>query len=91
MWSRIIVLQSPFLDLISSIVDGCKPQLIQAFITQFAIETLDEGVLDRSPWADEIEMYPFPVCPSIEMITGKFRAMVQCNHRWFLTCMDDPV
>ena len=40
-----IICVSPYFDLFLSISDGKKPVFIQTFITELAVETLNEGIV----------------------------------------------
>lgn len=58
-----------------------KVMLIQAPIPQFAVEALDEAVLDRAPGADEVEPDPaggkLEGSPNLTVTTGDSRGTKQ--------------
>ena len=56
MRSNLIVVNSPSFGCDARLLDGEEEALVQAFITALAVETFDEGVLDRLSWPDELQL-----------------------------------
>lgn len=50
---------------------------IQAFVAEFAVETLQVAVLHGFTWVDEIEGNVVFIGPDIERLPGKLRAIIQ--------------
>lgn len=45
MWALGVVVVSPTPDFLAGVSDGSEPVKVQAFVPEFAVETLHEGVL----------------------------------------------
>jgi len=79
MWSHFIILDSPSFDESPGFGQACKPVQVQALISELAVETLDESVVHRTAWSDEVKLDSSPVCPLIEGVAGEFSPVVRGN------------
>ena len=57
MWSRGVVVVSPVIDELTSLVDRSEPVLIQTAIPEFAIEAFHKGILSWFPRLDKTQFY----------------------------------
>ena len=55
--------------------------LVQAFVPEAPVETLDVRVLDRLAWPDEVQLHAIPVCPFIEHLAFELRPVIHRNRQ----------
>jgi len=71
----LIVFDSPSLDFAAR-VERDEDVFVQTFLSQAAVEAIDEEVLDRLSRLDELQLHATLVGPLIEYPPGKFRTIV---------------
>jgi len=76
MWSRFIVVNPPPLDESFGLAQALGPVRVQTLIAELAVEALDESVVHRPAWRDEVEFDSAPVRPLIEVVTGELGSVV---------------
>ncbi len=84
-WPDFVVILPPAGYRCSGLLQCLKPMFVEMLVTEFAVETLDVTVLNRSPWLDQnaansVSLRPGPECPTCE-----FRSVVSPNHLWIAT------
>jgi hypothetical protein len=67
------------LKLFACIVDGEEHLGVEALITEFAVEALNEAVLEGLPGTDEIEFHAVLVRPGVQRPARKLGAVVDVN------------
>lgn len=75
----IIVIESVALGNVAAMPYAHEPVQIQAFIPELSVETLHIGIIDRPPRTDEMKLYPALICPCIQGVADKLRAVVYYN------------
>jgi hypothetical protein len=50
MWPKHIILLTPLLELLLSVLHGQEPIDVQAFIPKRSVERLDHGIIHRTKW-----------------------------------------
>jgi len=75
--THFVVVALPAVDGEARIGEPGEPVLVQAFVTEPAIEALHEGILDRFPRPDELQLHPLPVRPGIQHLARELRPVVQ--------------
>ena len=63
MLSHLIVLDPPSLDDLPRLREARKPVHIQGLVPKLAVETLDESIVHRTSWRDEVKLDSAPVSP----------------------------
>ena len=58
-------------QLLADIVEREEHFHVQTLIPEPSIEALDEAVLDRLAWPNNIQLYPVAVSPGVHDATGK--------------------
>ncbi len=76
----LIVFDSPSLDFAARVVERDEDVFVQTFLSQAAVEAIDEEVLDRLSRLDELQLHATLVGPLIEYPPGKFRTIVGLDH-----------
>lgn len=56
MRSLLVIALSPLLDLVACVLQAREPLLVEALVSERAVEAFDEAVLDRLPRLDEVEL-----------------------------------
>ena len=77
MRSLVIVLLAPEADDLSGMSDVFEPVLVQAFVTQTAVETFDVAVLHGLAGIYEDMVYLLGIRPFIHRIAGELRTVVR--------------
>lgn len=67
-----IVVFAPGIDGVPSFMDRIKPVVIQAFVSELAIKTLNKGILNRFSGVDKMKMDLMRVGPLIQLLARKF-------------------
>ena len=55
--------------------------LVQAFVSELAVEAFDEGVLRWFAGLDEAKLYLPLLCPEEHRLAGELRAVITDDHR----------
>src|SRR5262249_56004223 len=76
MGTHLVVIDPPRLDPRARIVAVEKPVLVEALVTELAVERFDEGIVDRFTGSDEMQLNAILVRPRVERAAGKFGAVV---------------
>jgi hypothetical protein len=86
-----VVAHSPLLYHAPGVRQRKKPMLVEALVSQSAIETLDECILYGLSGPDELKVYAVRVRPGIEGLALKLRAVVENNPVRISADPSDPV
>ena len=70
-----VVVLAPFSNAISGLLQALKPLLMQAFVSELSIETLDVAVLHRPARLNQNVANAMQSGPSQESATGEFRTL----------------
>src|SRR5712692_7887786 len=76
-----ILLDAPHFDLDPRIVERNEDVLIEAFLAQPRVETLDVRVLDRLARFDELQPYAMLVGPLVERPAAQLGTVIGLNHQ----------
>ncbi len=76
MRSHFIVLDPPPLDDFPRLCEALEPVHVQALVPELAVEALDESIVHRSSWRDEVKLDSPPVRPLIENVASEFGPVV---------------
>ena len=76
MGPQVVVLMTPVVDEQAGFFEGVEPVLVEAVITEGAVEGLDEGVLDGLTGLDVIEVDLAPLSPEVKRLARELRAVV---------------
>src|SRR3954469_4192126 len=79
MWPNCIVVDSPLFDQRTGIRQADEPVLVQAFISELAIEALDMPILGRLARRGKVEHDLLLSSPGIENVTSELRPIVDSN------------
>lgn len=79
MWSVKIIGLKPFAQIVIDFVQGVKPVQVQAFGSQGSIEPFDDTILSWFTRLDKSKFYLGSLCPLLEVLTDKFRAIVTAD------------
>jgi hypothetical protein len=66
----------PFIYLLSGILQGQKPALVQALMPETSVKSLDQSIVCRLARTDEIKLHSVQICPLIQYLRSEFRAVV---------------
>jgi len=55
---EVVVINSPFFDDLPCVCKISKPMKIEAFVSEFPVEALDETILDGPTWLNENKLDP---------------------------------
>jgi hypothetical protein len=70
-------------------LDGFEQVLIQPFMANSPVLTLDIGILLRFPWLDIQQPDTLLLGPCLQLITDVFRAIIATNRQWLASPFDD--
>ena len=70
-------------------LDGLEQVLIQPFMANCSVVTLDIGILLRFPRLDIQQPYTLLLGPCLQLITDVFRAIIAKNREWLASPFDD--
>src|SRR6478752_2045793 len=84
-----IIVGDPHCDLGARIVDVEEQRLVQKLVTHTAVEALDEGVLDRLAWGDEVPVDAGLLAPGQHGIAGELGAVVGDDRTRLAAPLDD--
>ena len=73
----------PGINFIPRFIQGSKPVLIQAFVSEFTIQTFNECILRWFPWLDEIDPHLVFFAPEEHRLTGKLGRVLPRFHGRF--------
>ena len=76
MGPEIVVFLAPVVDEQASFFQGAEPVLIEAVITEGAVEGLDEGILSRLAWLDMVQVDATILGPEMDGLAGELRSVV---------------
>src|SRR5215468_206446 len=76
MGTHLVVIDPPRLDPRARIVEVEKPVLVEALVTELAVERFDEGIVDRFTGSDEMQLNAILGRPRVERAAGKFGSVV---------------
>ncbi len=79
MWPIHIVVLTPGFDLFLCIMQAGKDMLVEAFVPELSVETLDVGILGRLPWLNKVQFNPVFIGPGIHRLTDEFGPVVDGN------------
>jgi hypothetical protein len=65
-WSILVVVLTPVFDRLPRFCKGQKPILIQALLSQSAVEAFDESIVCRLAWPAELELHAVTMCPVVD-------------------------
>ena len=71
-----VVMSPPFIDGGSGIVETGEPVQVEAVVPELAVEALDEGVLRRLAWLDEVQFHTRLPCPEEHGLARQLGAVV---------------
>jgi len=77
-----VVVLAPFSNAISGLRQALKPLLIQAFVSELSIETLDVAVLHRPARLNQNVVNPVQSGPSQEGAACEFRTVICAKCNW---------
>ena len=72
MWSLPVIVLTPFFDFFPGIIQRQKPALVQAFLPETPIESLNQSIVRRLTGTYEIQLYPIQICPLIQYLRSEF-------------------
>jgi len=78
-WTHRVVVSTPSLAFCAGVVETQEPVGVQAFRSELAVERLDEGIVGRFAWPDEVKRYAFHVGPEIEFPADELGAVVDAD------------
>jgi hypothetical protein len=78
-WPVLVIIDPPCLDDLSDLVKAHEPILVQAFITELAVEALHVAIIHRFAGSDELEFDPSSVSPGVERVTDELRTVIDDN------------
>jgi hypothetical protein len=76
-----VVVPTVGLDRPASVEQADEPVLVEALLPELSVEALDEGVLHRLAWLDEVKVDSSTVRPAIEHPTSELRPVVRDDRR----------
>ena len=76
MGSDLVVVGSPCGDDLAGLLQGFKPVLVEAFISERAVEALDVGILSRTTGLDQDVFDAVFLCPRHGGPTSELRSVV---------------
>lgn len=83
MWPLGIVVVAPSFKHNSGFLKRGEPLLVQALISQFAVERFDMPVLSGSAKSDEVQLHLVLVSPNIKSLPTELGTVVDLNHLCF--------
>lgn len=75
----VVVIAAPEIQLAPCIGQVEEHLHVQALVAKPTVEALDIAVLDRAPWADEVQMYTVPVGLVIKRLARELCAVVHSD------------
>ncbi len=75
MWTFRVVVDPPVFDDFACFTDAREPVLVQAFLSEPAIEAFDVGILGRLAGINEVQLNALVISPRIKRPTAQFRAI----------------
>ena len=81
MRADLVVVASPVGDHVSGLCERREPVLVEALITELAVEALDVAVLRRTARLDQDVFDAMPLRPGDERAAGELGAIVRA-HGW---------
>jgi len=76
-----VVVDPPFLDDLTSLVEVCKQVLVEAFVAQPAVEAFDKAVLHRLAGRDVVPLDSKLLLPGQDRIRGELGAVAPTEGR----------
>lgn len=73
--SNFVIIASPVGDDLTSLGERCEPMLVEAFVTELAVEAFDVAVLCRASWLDQEVLDAVLLRPGDEGATGELRPL----------------
>jgi len=75
-WSDLVGVAAPGLDLGLSVVEAEEPVVVQALIAELAVEALNVAVLDGFAGSDDVDLHAGLVGPGVQRLAGELRPVV---------------
>src|SRR5574343_462369 len=72
----LVVVSAPSSDQDTSLGQARKPMVVQALISESAVEAFDERILRRFACLDQLELHAVLVGPLVQSLAGEFRSLV---------------
>src|SRR5690606_8073008 len=91
MWPLSIVVLPPLLDELPGMAHRHEPMLVQAFISELAVEALDITILLRFAGLNEAQLQPHSVSPFIQRLADEFRAVINRDAFGQATALCQPL
>lgn len=66
----VVVVHTPAINAVACVVQTGEPMQIQAVVAELAVETLDESILSRFTWLNEMELDASTLRPEKHRLTG---------------------
>ncbi len=79
MRAQFIEIGSPHFDNSPRLLQADEPVIVQAFISQFSVETLDIGILSGFSRLDQLYPDMMQRGPLIKHLAGEFRSLIGTN------------
>jgi hypothetical protein len=79
MGAMLIVIASPSRDSDTRLCQAGEPVMVQAFILDATVETLDLGVLRWLARLDQFEVHTILIRPLIQGLAGKLRSLIRSD------------
>jgi len=77
-----VVVAVPLGDQFSDVRQVREVVIIQALVTEFAVEALDVDVLGRFARGDELQIDSLAVGPAVHVAAHEFRSLVGADRPW---------
>src|SRR3954447_16532706 len=79
MWPDLVVVSTPILDFLPSVVKAQEPMCVQAFVSELAVEGFDEAVVRGLARPREVEHHTLLVSPDVEIAGDELRSLVDAD------------
>lgn len=86
-----VVVGPPDVDDRPSVGEVAEQMLVEAFVTELAVETLDAPVLLRLARCDVVPQHRPPLLPGQDRVRSHLGAVVADDHQRPATLLSDPV
>lgn len=86
-----VVVDPPFFDGLARLVEVGEQVLVEALLTQSAVEALDESILHRFARCDVVPFDTAFLLPSQDGIRGRLGAVVADDHAGMTALFGDPI
>src|ERR1700709_1940464 len=79
MWPDLIVVSTPILHFLPSVVKAQEPVRVQTFASEIAVKGFVEAIVRRLSWPREIQHDTLLVSPDVEIAGNEFRSLVDAD------------